>query len=116
MTEQENKTVEQLKRLSSMLGTIGETEDYTEVAINALEELEQYHAIGTVEECRAAVEKQDKITEQIETKILGKVCIGCGYLRDNICTYKGSNCGVSKPMYEDIKQVFEELKGGGVNE
>lgn len=58
MTEQENKTVEQLKRLSSMLGTIGETEDYTEVAINALEELEQYHAIGTVEECRAAVEKQ----------------------------------------------------------
>ena len=29
-----------------------------EVAIKALEELQQYRAIGTVEECRAAVEKQ----------------------------------------------------------
>lgn len=58
----------------------------------------------------------DKVIELIETKILGKVCIGCGYLKNNICTYKGSNCGVSKPMYEDIKKVFEELKGGGVNE
>ena len=29
-----------------------------EVAIKALEEVEQYRAIGTLEECRAAVEKQ----------------------------------------------------------
>lgn len=29
-----------------------------EVAIKALEEVEQYRAIGTPEECRAAVEKQ----------------------------------------------------------
>lgn len=28
------------------------------MAIKALEEIQQYHAIGTVEECRAAVEKQ----------------------------------------------------------
>lgn len=58
----------------------------------------------------------DKVVEQLETKILGKVCIGCGYLEDNVCTYKGANCGVSKPMYEDIKKVFEEVKAGGVNE
>ncbi len=29
-----------------------------DLAINALEEIQQYHAIGTVEECRVAVEKQ----------------------------------------------------------
>lgn len=29
-----------------------------EVAIKTLEEVQQYHAIGTLEECRAAVEKQ----------------------------------------------------------
>ena len=58
----------------------------------------------------------DKVIDLIETKILGKVCIGCGYLRNNVCTYKGSNCGVSKPMYEDIKKVFDEVKGGGADE
>ena len=54
----EQKAIEQLDRLSGMLGAIGETEDYTEDAIKALEEIQQYRAIGTVEECRAAVEKQ----------------------------------------------------------
>lgn len=91
MTENE-KAIEQLERISKNLGSIGETEDYTEVAIQALEEvqqyretghtptmvrnlirgykaehkqnmkivneLEDYQEIGTVEECRSAVEKQ----------------------------------------------------------
>ena len=36
-----------------------EPEDYAiEEAIKALEEIQQYHKIGTVEECRKAVEKQ----------------------------------------------------------
>ena len=36
-----------------------EPEDYAiEEAIKALEEIQQYRAIGTVEECRKAVEKQ----------------------------------------------------------
>ena len=36
-----------------------EPEDYAiEEAIKALEEIQQYHKIGTVEECREAVEKQ----------------------------------------------------------
>ena len=37
MTIQE-KAIEQLKRISSHLSTIGETEDYTDVAIQALEQ------------------------------------------------------------------------------
>lgn len=54
----EQKAIEQLERISGMLGAIGETEDYTEVAIKALEEIQKYREIGTVEECRVAVEKQ----------------------------------------------------------
>ena len=57
MTENE-KAIEQLERISEKLGDIGETEDWTEVAIKALEEVQRYREIGTVEECRAAVEKQ----------------------------------------------------------
>ena len=53
--------------------------------------------------------------EEIEAKVYkDAVCVGCGYLKDNICTYKGSACGVSKPMLESIKKVFEEIRKGGV--
>lgn len=51
-TEQEQKTVEQLERLSGMLGAMGETEDHTETAIRALEENLIYHTIGLPEEIR----------------------------------------------------------------
>ena len=40
-------------------GTIGEHEKALELAIKALEEIQQYRAIGTIEECREAVEKQE---------------------------------------------------------
>lgn len=52
MTEQEEKAIEQLERVSGMLGVIGETEDYTEIVIRALEENREYHVIGTPEEIR----------------------------------------------------------------
>nr|DAN02759.1 MAG TPA: PROTEIN/RNA Complex, archaeal, ribosomal, 50S, protein.0A [Caudoviricetes sp.] len=51
------------------------------MAIKALEEVQQYRAIGTVEECRAAVEKQ---TDEKPTAVLGTFggtdyeCKNCG--------------------------------------
>nr|DAT90687.1 MAG TPA: hypothetical protein [Bacteriophage sp.] len=45
------KAIEQLERISKNLGLIGEVEDWTEVAIQALEEVQQYRQIGTVEKC-----------------------------------------------------------------
>ena len=50
-------------------------EDALQVAIKALEELQQYRAIGTVEECRAAVEQLEnerKFLEHACDKDLGK--------------------------------------------
>lgn len=48
-----------------------------EVAIKALEEVRQYRAIGTPEECRAAVEKQivEKELESHDEKHILKYCI-----------------------------------------
>ena len=40
------------------------------------------------------------------------ICIGCGYLKGTQCTYKGCNCGVSKPMLESVMKALEQLKSG----
>lgn len=62
----ENEAIEELKYDCNEIGkaipcdtSCGESfENAYAMAINALEELKQYRAIGTPEECRAAVEKQ----------------------------------------------------------
>ena len=48
-------------------------QELMEMSMNALEEVQQYRAIGTPEECRAAMEKQpvfnmDKVVEQLNDK------------------------------------------------
>ena len=40
------------------------------------------------------------------------ICIGCGYLKGHECTYKGANCGVSKPMLEVVVKALEQMKAG----
>lgn len=54
--------------------------DVAAVAIKALEEIQQYREIGTVEECREAVEKQKaKPCEFYEDEEDGKLlCPNCG--------------------------------------
>ena len=65
MTEQE--AIEELKCYKAQSGTAYPEE--IELAINALEEVQQYLAIGTPDECRAAVEKQKaKKPEPIDYK------------------------------------------------
>ena len=44
-------------------------QESVDMAVNALEEIEQYRAIGTVEECRAAVEQEaKKVIEKYKAK------------------------------------------------
>lgn len=91
MTEA-TKAIEQLERISKNLGSIGETEDYTDMAIKALEEVQQYRAIGTLEECRTAMEKQTAIPREI---IEGKYfCPKC----HNLAPYP-MYCGCGQKLY-----------------
>ena len=73
-----------------------------DIAIKALEEVQQYRAIGTVEECRAAVEKQKEMIVYCDEND----CADCPYSRGNM---KENRC-----MNDFIAD--EIVKGGGVNE
>ena len=53
MTEQEHKNLERRVKDNKYL-----TRYETDYIVDALEEVQQYRAIGTPEECRSAVEKQ----------------------------------------------------------
>ena len=81
-----------------------------ETAIKALEEVQQYNAIGTPEECRAAVEKQTETltVDKAKTIAAKAICVGCGYLADCKCDYNGGNCMVSKPMLESVLKSFDD--------
>lgn len=66
--------------------------DAVDVAIQALEEVQQYRAIGTPEECRVAVEKQTAISREI---IEGKYfCPKC----HNLAPYP-MYCGCGQKLY-----------------
>lgn len=85
-------------------------DEAVDMAIKALEEVQQYRAIGTVEECREAVEKQKKGLSVDEAKRIAAkaICIGCGYLTGYECSYNGRNCMISKPMLESVSKSFDD--------
>ena len=61
----ENEAIEELKCYRAQSGTSYPEE--IEVAIKALKEIKQYRAIGTPEECRAAMEKQNSTNKELES-------------------------------------------------
>ena len=66
-------------------GVDGKAYEDMEIAIKALEEVQQYRAIGTVEECQQAVKVKDKITEIVNQQlIVGKDSYKAGYDRDRL--------------------------------
>ena len=54
----ENKCIEILTLSPSTKEKVPNLNEVYEVAIKAMKEIQQYRAIGTVEECKVAVEKQ----------------------------------------------------------
>ncbi len=62
------------------------------VAVDALKEIQQYRAIGTVEECREAVNKQKEMTTKSE---------GQGYESEDYCPVCGENLGNSTQLWVD---------------
>ena len=68
-----------------------------DMAIKALEEVQQYRAIGTIEECRKAVDKmKPKKTAMKAIKV--HICPVCGF--SGIYDYCG-NCGQRVQMLSD---------------
>lgn len=67
-------------------------QELMEMAIKALEEVQRYRQIGTVEECREALEKQTAISREL---IEGKYfCPKC----HNLMPYPGY-CGCGQKVY-----------------
>ena len=82
MTEQE--AIEKIKDLSDRGYPILRTAK--EIAIKALEEVQQYREIGTVEECREAVEKQKPKKPHRNYKKFSGLWCKCGwYLGQKQC-------------------------------
>ena len=77
MTEQQAlKYLKDANRNNQMVGILPKS-DIGKCLVNALEEAQQYRAIGTPEGCRAAVEKQKaKKPKEYEDKFYG--CPVCG--------------------------------------
>lgn len=114
MTENEaidelNTSIDLAKMCTGNLERKREVQGY-ETAIKALEEIQQYRAIGTVEECRTAIEKQKKglLADEAKRIAAKAICIGCGYLTGYECSYKGGNCMTSKPMLESVLKSFDD--------
>ena len=69
--------VKELAELS--LKDYSERKELFETAISALKEIQQYREIGTVEECRKAVEKQ-KLKKPVKDKYNHNCCPNCGWI------------------------------------
>ena len=76
--------------------------DNMKAIVNALEEVQKYRAIGTPEECRAAVEKQKEMIAY------------CDENNCYDCPYHGGSQKENRCMNDFIAE--EIVKGGGVNE
>lgn len=114
MTENEEikKVINGLNFLKEKLynGIYADRLDCIDYAISALKEVQQYREIGTVEECREAVEKQKpKKPRDIEYDYSYFICPTCGegiYVSDNFESHKFClNCG------QAIRCPDENLEG-----
>ena len=92
MTEQEAISVLKMIETHGSLPTNAKDE-----AIKALEEVQQYRAIGTIEECREAVDKMKPKKTAMEA-IKVHICPVCGF--GGIYDYCG-NCGQRVQMLSD---------------
>lgn len=67
--------------------------DAIEIAIKALEEVQQYRAIGTPGECRAAMEKQTKKNLIFDKPLMVLSCPICGHYAQEVVEDDGSTRG-----------------------
>lgn len=81
------------------------------MAITALKEIQQYREIGTVEECREAVEKQ-KPKKPVKDKYHHNCCSNCGWIVSGEGGYGEEFC----PHCENCGQAIDEKLEGTEDE
>lgn len=139
----EQEAIEQIERIRKLLGTIGEIEDYTEVAIKALEEIQQYRAIGKPKEIKQKLEELERwhtyrLAINVKNpfaKMSTSICHNCDHkdeyieeLEAEIKEYKAIGdfaelvekwCWKHQYYNQDdlneLVEIAEQLKGGGVD-
>ena len=81
------------------------------MAITALKEIQQYREIGTVEECREAVEKQ-KLKKPVKDKYNHNCCPNCGWIVSGEGGYGEEFC----PHCENCGQAIRWENLGGMED
>ena len=90
-------------------GTDGKAFEDMEMAIEALKEIQQYREIGTVEECREAVEKQKPKAPKDSIKIKPVIDENGSYVDADVTVYLlCPNCGEMVGIDENVDKFCHE--------
>ena len=89
---------------------VNETIGSLQYCITALREIQQYREIGTVEECREAVEKQ-KAKNPVKDKYHHNCCPNCGWIVSGEGGYGEEFCPHCENCGQAIRWVNENLEG-----
>lgn len=81
-----------------------------EIAVKALNEVQKYREIGTVEECQEAVEKQ-KAKNPVKDKYHHNCCPNCGWIVSGEGGYGEEFCPHCENCGQAIRWVNENLEG-----
>ena len=113
----ENEAIEALRLINTSrvhpFYSWEEMAEVRDIAISALKEIQQYREIGTVEECREAVEKQrTKKPKELDTEYGYFICGNCGgaiAYTDDFKSHKYClNCGQAIQWDENLEGMRDE--------
>ena len=107
MTENEARLILDVR--ISRFDHAGDVNEALEIAKQALEEIQQYRAIGTVEECREAVEKQKPKAPKDSLKIKPVIDENGAYVDADTTIYLlCPNCGEMVGIDENVDKFCHE--------
>lgn len=109
----ENEAIEELKQNIGMPFGSDISNEASKLAIKALEEIQQYRAIGTVEECREARERQMAKKPIINSKKKAKIKTGdYVYVKCPCCGEDIFSCFYFLP-WNDVQMSHEHCQNCG---
>ena len=107
MTENEARLILDVR--ISRFDHAGDVNEALEIAKQALEEIQQYRAIGTVKECREAVEKQKPKAPKDSLKIKPVIDENGAYVDADVTVYLlCPNCGEVVGIDENVDKFCRE--------